>query len=118
MSWYAAYLILFVASALLSGQTRRVPSEYARMFLPGFVFGLLVGGLHLTTIWVILLFSTLSAAAHFVAEFLAVKIVHFEKKQPPSQPPHREKERRKSQHSASESIETPLETVRLPRQEQ
>jgi len=81
------------------------------MSLPGFVFGLLIGGLHLTTIWVILLFSTLSAVAHFVAESLAVKIVRFEKKQPPSQPPHREKESRQSQHSGNESLETPLETV-------
>jgi hypothetical protein len=111
MSLYAEYLILFVVSALLSGQTRRVPGEYARMFLPGFVFGLLVGGLHLATIRVILLFATLSAVAHFVAELLAMKIVRFEKQKPPSQPPHRGKEGRQSQKGGNESLKTQVKKV-------
>jgi hypothetical protein len=91
MLFYTAHFMLFFFSALLSVLAIRISSEYLKMYLPGFFFGLIFGSIHLATVGRVFLFAILSGAAYFAAVYLASRTVRFKKtSKEPS--PHRKQD--------------------------
>jgi hypothetical protein len=97
MLFYPGHFILFLFSALLSVLAKRISSEYLRMCLPGFFFGLIFGSIHVATVGRVFLFAILSGAAYFAAVNLAMRTVRFkEAAKEPS--PHRDQDTPQSQN--------------------